>query len=293
MEESEQLWGTVYWRENFDSGSYKESLWFGIVMNLSLGSLGGPMAKWVTVSGNNNGTQDGNIDRSTATLMKVVVFYKGLDIFTRKMFESHGLITKMNAKNAKTTIQDMVDHSKMWHEGALNRKFGGGSKGYYVKEENKIGYQEKSSSLEETLNKFMVESAKRDKENIDLIMEVQASTQATIRNHEASLKNIENRICFHDEELKKQAHIPKAMTIPLGASVSVRPYTIFTSLGLGELAPTKLKVELSGKIVKLPLGIVENILVKKNRKVLEVGESGMEDVSYEPTKYKEPAEEWE
>nr|GEV79285.1 hypothetical protein [Tanacetum cinerariifolium] len=34
---------------------------------------------------------------------------------------------------------------------------------YHVKEENKMGYQEKRSSLEETLNKFMEESAKGTK----------------------------------------------------------------------------------------------------------------------------------
>ncbi|GKA84776.1 hypothetical protein Tco_0806430 [Tanacetum coccineum] len=66
--------------------------------------------------------------------------------------------------------------------------------GYYVKEENKIGYQERKLSLKETLNKFMEESAKRDKENIELIKEVQAITQAEIRNQEASLKTMKDQI---------------------------------------------------------------------------------------------------
>ncbi|GJV99247.1 hypothetical protein Tco_1554499 [Tanacetum coccineum] len=53
--------------------------------------------------------------------------------------------------------------------------------------------------------------------------------------------------------------------IDLRASVSGMPYTIFTSLGLGEFVPTKLKVELADKTIKLPLRIVENVLVKINK----------------------------
>nr|GEZ07487.1 hypothetical protein [Tanacetum cinerariifolium] len=62
---------------------------------------------------------------------------------------------------------------------------------YYMKLENKMRYQEMRLSLWETLNKFMAESAKWDKENTDLIMEVQASTQTAIGINEASLKMME------------------------------------------------------------------------------------------------------
>ncbi|GJU31647.1 reverse transcriptase domain-containing protein [Tanacetum coccineum] len=47
----------------------------------------------------------------------------------------------------------------------------------------------------------------------------------------------------------------------LGASVSVMPYSTYISLGLGDLIPTKLIVELADRTVKLPKGIVENMLV--------------------------------
>ncbi|GKB75860.1 DNA/RNA polymerases superfamily protein, partial [Tanacetum coccineum] len=47
----------------------------------------------------------------------------------------------------------------------------------------------------------------------------------------------------------------------LGASISVRPLSTFTNLGLGELAPTKLTVELADKTIKHPKCIVENVLV--------------------------------
>ncbi|GJU55274.1 reverse transcriptase domain-containing protein, partial [Tanacetum coccineum] len=47
----------------------------------------------------------------------------------------------------------------------------------------------------------------------------------------------------------------------LGASVSVMPYSTYTTLGLGDLIPTKLIIELADRTVKRPKEIVENVLV--------------------------------
>ncbi|GJX24450.1 homeodomain-like protein [Tanacetum coccineum] len=47
----------------------------------------------------------------------------------------------------------------------------------------------------------------------------------------------------------------------LGASVSVMPLSAYLNLGLGELAHTKLRVELADRTVKYPKGIAENVLV--------------------------------
>ncbi|GJX35744.1 retrovirus-related pol polyprotein from transposon TNT 1-94 [Tanacetum coccineum] len=47
----------------------------------------------------------------------------------------------------------------------------------------------------------------------------------------------------------------------LGASVSVMPLSTYLSLGLDELAHTKLTIELADRTVKYPKGIAENILV--------------------------------
>ncbi|GJS39697.1 hypothetical protein Tco_0564740 [Tanacetum coccineum] len=48
--------------------------------------------------------------------------------------------------------------------------------------------------MEDTLSKFMSESAKRHKENSNLIKEIQASTDAAIRNQGASIKTLEIQI---------------------------------------------------------------------------------------------------
>ncbi|GJZ99215.1 putative reverse transcriptase domain-containing protein [Tanacetum coccineum] len=49
--------------------------------------------------------------------------------------------------------------------------------------------------------------------------------------------------------------------VDLGASVSVMHLSTYLNLGLGELAHTRLTVELADRIVKYPNGIAENVLV--------------------------------
>ncbi|GKB56941.1 integrase, catalytic region, zinc finger, CCHC-type containing protein [Tanacetum coccineum] len=48
------------------------------------------------------------------------------------------------------------------------------------------------------------------------------------------------------------------------------PFSTYTKLGLGELAPTKLIVELADRIVKHPKGIAENVLVWINKFVFPI-----------------------
>ncbi|GJY44105.1 hypothetical protein Tco_0432318 [Tanacetum coccineum] len=50
--------------------------------------------------------------------------------------------------------------------------------------------------------------------------------------------------------------------VDLGASVSVMPLSTFLNLGLGELAHTRVTVELADRTVKYPKGIAENVLVR-------------------------------
>ncbi|GJV44822.1 mitochondrial proton/calcium exchanger protein-like protein isoform X1 [Tanacetum coccineum] len=72
------------------------------------------------------------------------------------------------------------------------------TKDFPLKEEGKT--RERSllraiwQSMEDTLSKFMSESAKRHKENSNLIKEIRASTDAAIRNQGASIKTLEIQI---------------------------------------------------------------------------------------------------
>ncbi|GJV28851.1 hypothetical protein Tco_1385299 [Tanacetum coccineum] len=225
--------------------------------------------------------------------------------------------------------------------------------------------------MEDTLSKFMSESAKRHEENFNLIKEIRAMTDAAIRNQGASIKTLEiqigqmskvlqetrfgslpsstetntrdqvksisttieadshlirrigssqyavstgqnskllyksrqmmvpfpsrldNHYCEDEEgnygpkftEAYGASHINNAIPrkekdpgsftllcfinnvffdnalVDLGASVSVMPLLTYLNLGLGELAHTKLTVELADRTVKYPKGIAENVLV--------------------------------
>ena len=53
--------------------------------------------------------------------------------------------------------------------------------------------------------------------------------------------------------------------LDLGASVNLLPYSVYKQLGLGELKPTTITLSLADRSVKIPKGIVEDILVKVDK----------------------------
>ncbi|GKE68274.1 hypothetical protein Tco_1526346, partial [Tanacetum coccineum] len=66
--------------------------------------------------------------------------------------------------------------------------------GYYQRNIANPSFQEQRPSMEDTLRKFMSESAKRHEENSNLIMEIRSSTDAAIRNQGASIKTLKIQI---------------------------------------------------------------------------------------------------
>ena len=50
--------------------------------------------------------------------------------------------------------------------------------------------------------------------------------------------------------------------LDLGASVNLLPYSVYKQLGLGELKPNNITLSLANRSVKIPKGIVEDVLVK-------------------------------
>ncbi|GJS18311.1 putative ribonuclease H-like domain-containing protein [Tanacetum coccineum] len=81
-----------------------------------------------------------------------------------------------------------------------------------------------------------------------------------------------------DKSIPRKEKDPGSFTLPcyinnvcfdnaladLGASVSVMPLSTYLNLGLGELAHTKLTVELADRTVKYPKEFAENVLVEMN-----------------------------
>jgi len=57
------------------------------------------------------------------------------------------------------------------------------------------------------------------------------------------------------------SHIEKAL-LDLGASVNLLPYSVYLQLGLGELKPTSMTLQLADRSVKIPQGIVEDVWIK-------------------------------
>ena len=53
--------------------------------------------------------------------------------------------------------------------------------------------------------------------------------------------------------------------VDLGASVNLLPYLVYVDLGLGELEPTNITLQLADCSVKIPRGIVKNVLVQADK----------------------------
>ncbi|GJV24474.1 ribonuclease H-like domain-containing protein [Tanacetum coccineum] len=66
--------------------------------------------------------------------------------------------------------------------------------GFYQRNNRNSSYPDRRQTLEESLTKFMAESAKRHKENSNILKEIRASTDAAIRNQGASIKTLEIQI---------------------------------------------------------------------------------------------------
>ena len=58
--------------------------------------------------------------------------------------------------------------------------------------------------------------------------------------------------------------IDKAL-LDLGASVNLLPYSVYKQLGLGELKPTNITLSLADRSVKIPKGIIEDVLVNVDK----------------------------
>ena len=53
--------------------------------------------------------------------------------------------------------------------------------------------------------------------------------------------------------------------LDLGASVNLLPYSVYLQLGLGELKPTTVTLQLADRSMKKPMGIIEDVLIKVDK----------------------------
>ncbi|GJZ31047.1 putative reverse transcriptase domain-containing protein [Tanacetum coccineum] len=58
--------------------------------------------------------------------------------------------------------------------------------------------------------------------------------------------------------------------VDIGASVSVMPFSTYSKLGLGDLAHTRLTIELADRTIKHPKGIAKNVLVRIGKFIFSI-----------------------
>ncbi|GJR66973.1 reverse transcriptase domain-containing protein [Tanacetum coccineum] len=56
----------------------------------------------------------------------------------------------------------------------------------------------------------------------------------------------------------------------LGASINLMPHSLFLKLGISELKPTKMSIQLADRSIKYPIGICENLLVELDKFIFPV-----------------------
>jgi hypothetical protein len=61
-----------------------------------------------------------------------------------------------------------------------------------------------------------------------------------------------------------ESQINRAL-LDLGASVNLLPYSVYLKLGLGELRPTTVTLQLADRSLKRPRGILEDVLIKVDK----------------------------
>ena len=61
------------------------------------------------------------------------------------------------------------------------------------------------------------------------------------------------------------SHIIDDALLDLGARVNLLPYSVYEQSGLGELKPTKITLQLDDRFVKVPRGIIEDVMVKVDK----------------------------
>ncbi|GJW23454.1 hypothetical protein Tco_0034076 [Tanacetum coccineum] len=104
--------------------------------------------------------------------------------------------TSSRTKSTKTFdgLTDIQAQLNKYRTRNKERQYRAAGPGFYQRNNGNSSYPDRRPSLEESLTKFMVESAKRHEENSNMIKEIRASTDATIRNQGSSIKTLEIQI---------------------------------------------------------------------------------------------------
>nr|GEY31559.1 hypothetical protein [Tanacetum cinerariifolium] len=139
-----------------------------------------------------------------------------------------------------------------------------GPPGYYTRVDNRPPFGENKPSLEELINKHIVESTLKRAKMKEWMKKLLESTKLNTRNHNDSLKNLETQF----EQLAKEATVAnKVPDLSVGqckvifANCEV-PTDETSSKGTTGLQGTDMLVEMADMTKKALEGIVDNVMVK-------------------------------
>ncbi|KAL0431187.1 UNVERIFIED_CONTAM: hypothetical protein Sradi_0744700 [Sesamum radiatum] len=102
------------------------------------------------------------------------------------------------------------------------------------------------------------------------------SQEASIRNLEVQIGQLVSMVSERREGQlpsdteKNPKEQMNAITLKNGASINLMPYSIFAKLGMHELTPTIVTLQLADRSIKYPRGIIEDVLVKVGKFVIPV-----------------------
>nr|GEW15056.1 hypothetical protein [Tanacetum cinerariifolium] len=122
---------------------------------------------------------------------EVILLYNELNVPTRQIINSKGVIPTKIVADAKIAILEMAEYYQKWHNKTSSKTR---RPGFYQRNNRNSSYLDRRQTLEESLTKFMAESAKRHKENSNIIKEIRASTDVAIRSQGESIKTLEIQI---------------------------------------------------------------------------------------------------
>ncbi|GJV71169.1 retrovirus-related pol polyprotein from transposon TNT 1-94 [Tanacetum coccineum] len=198
-------------------------------------------------------------------------YFQRLDVLTRQILDSKGVIPTKIATDAKVAIQEMAELTTQSLVHPINLEDSTEQQGQdstnTTMEILTIRNQGASiKTLEIQIGQMSKVLQERGFENQDHTPYKTHSTEAR------EVKILET----YDNTLPQKEKDPGSFTLPcfihnvcfdkalvdLRASVSVIPFSTYTNLGLGDLAHTRLTIELADRTIKHPRGIAKNVLVR-------------------------------
>ena len=93
--------------------------------------------------------------------------------------------------------------------------------------------------------------------------------------HVSSIIQMEIHVKFKDSDCPTIScvigdHVIDKALLDLGASVNLLPYYVYVQLGLGELKPTPGRHQLADRSIKIPKGVIEDVLIKVDKFYIHV-----------------------